>query len=94
MNGAFATTQNSTFYSVNQSQEPADPFSPFGKGGYASDLNSPDVRTTPLRMRETQTPKLKGVPQQQLQKFKKAARVNNMKDIVFVYADLGPRQLR
>ena len=48
-----------------------------------------------MRVRETQTPKLKGVPPHHLQKFKKAARVNNnMKDIVFVYADLGPRRLR
>ena len=36
-------------------------------------------------MRQAQTPKIRGVPQTQLNKFKKARQVSNLKDMVVIY---------
>lgn len=90
-----AMTQESTLYSMNNSIE-----SPRRTGAMqtpmAHSMQVDSLQTSPRgTMRHASTPHGKAVPLSH-QKFKKGPkRVNNMKDMVFIYADMGQsKQLR
>lgn len=87
-------TQDSTLYSMNNSVE-----SPMGVGSMQTPMAhsmqvDSSLQTSP-GIRNVNTPQSKGMPMTQ-NKFRKGSkRANNMKDMVFIYADMAQsKQLR
>ena len=83
-------TQESTLYSINNSIE-----SPMGVGAMQTPMAhstyvDSSLQTSPRGgTRHANTPQSKGMPMTQQKNKKGNKRVNNMKDMVFIYADMN-----